>query len=337
VTILGDEEDVQQDSTNTEGGVSGTPQQQQQQQQQQTTTTTTTGGNANTNAGSNGETAITTACNGCMFDGKCVPTGVAWMRRDGCTRCYCKNSDGSGDYRCIDSSCPTTATAATTTTGNKPTQEIPSQGQVEPAKEVTPTPTKTQPTTEQTNIEQQESYGEPSQNQDENNAQSPAGQTSDNTPTTNSNLQSQPEAQTRPQAEVSSPQPPKCTGCTVNGLCLPTGAQWVLTEGSCNRRCVCFNKDQSGEHRCAPCPQDFAASSSPAVPVTELNNNNNNAQEGNSSGTATASAKSTGLVPGFGEGSEDIIIGEEDGGGLFSEKDLLDAELDILNQPLLPP
>ena len=103
----------------------------------------------------------------------------------------------------------------------------------------------------------------------------------------------------------------------------------MLTEGSCTRRCVCFNKDQSGEYRCAPCPHPFAGST-PAVPATELNNNNNDAQESDG-GTASASAESSRVVPGFG------TIGEEDGGGMFSEDDLLHAELDILNQPLLPP
>ena len=346
VTILGGEEaeeDAQQDSTNTNAHTSGGDSetvQQQQQQQTEGSTIGSTSSNVNTSAQQQQTTTATTttACNGCMFDGKCVPTGVAWMRRDGCTRCYCNKS---GDYRCIDSSCPTTATTTattiTTTTANKPTQENISQGQVEPAKEVTPTPPKTQPTTDlnpsapqsQTNNEQQEPNNESEQTKNENNTQSPAGQASDNTPTTDSNL---PSANPQSQPEIpSSPQPPKCTGCTVNGLCLPTGAQWVLTEGSCNRRCVCFNKDQSGEYRCAPCPQSFAAST-PAVSVTELNNNNNNndAQEEGDGGTASTSAESSRVVPGFG------TVGEDDGGGLFSEEDIINAEFGY-PQPTVAP
>ena len=317
VTVLGGE-DVQED--NTSSGPDTAEQQTEGDATIDQTTTTMT---------------AATGCNGCMFDGKCVPTGVAWIRRDGCTRCYCKNINGSGDYRCIDSSCPTTATTTTaTTTANAPDQETTSQGHVNPAQEATPP--KTQPTTTnltlaapqtQTNNEEQETNDESEQTENVDNTQSPADQAGDNTPTTDSNLQSQPGPRPQSQPEVpSSPQPPECTGCTVNGLCLPTGAQWVLTEGSCTRRCVCFNKDQSGEYRCAPCPQAFAGT--PAVPVTEVNNNNNDENDG---GTASASAESSRVVPGFG------TIGEEDGGGMFSEEDLLHAELDILNQPLLPP
>lgn len=281
VTVIAGEEEEEEDEGNTDGtdGIgSSSPAQQQQTQSGASMQTTTQPQQQQQQQAQHQQQQLqpppSAACNGCMFDGKCIATGTAWVRRDGCTRCYCKNTSGtSGDYRCTDSQCSTDTTASA--------EEETSEGDAEATQESV----QVEP---QVANGQEVQPGESEQGVDAANVEVPSPQQTDN------DIPSSQE--TQPEPGVESPQPAECTGCTVNGQCVQTGAQWVLTEGGCSRRCVCFNPNQSGTYRCAPCPQDFVASS-PAVPVSELNKG--------ISGNASSSAEATAYIG----------VGEDDGGG----------------------